>query len=96
MLRVYLTCHFLGSTFDWKSAEDEKPLLKPTHNISELVTGEVDAGIPANCVVVGGFDQGAVISLLTFLTGERKLGSVVALRGWVPLSKFKSMAFDHA
>ncbi|TFK62017.1 alpha/beta-hydrolase [Pluteus cervinus] len=84
-------------SFDWKSAEDEKGLLESTRKITELITAEVDAGIPANRVVVGGFSQGAVISLLTGLTGERKLGGVVALSGWVPLkSKFKSMASDHA
>ncbi|TFK62018.1 hypothetical protein BDN72DRAFT_849128 [Pluteus cervinus] len=83
--------HFDILSFDWKSAEDEKGLLESTRKISELITAKVDGGLPANrVVVVGGFSQGAVISLLT--GGERKLGGVVALGGWVPLRK--SVASD--
>ncbi|TFK72003.1 hypothetical protein BDN72DRAFT_764059, partial [Pluteus cervinus] len=88
---VMLSWHVFNTlSFDWKSAEDEKGLLKSTRNISELITAEVDAGIPANCVVVRGSSQGA-ISRVTGLTGD-KPWSVVALSGWVPLrSKFESV-----
>ena len=41
--------------------------------IQSLVEDEVKAGIPEDRIVVGGFSQGAAISLLTGLTSERKV-----------------------
>lgn len=38
--------------------EDEAGMLKSVRLISELISAEVDAGIPANRIVVGGFSQG--------------------------------------
>ena len=45
---------------------------------------QVDAGIPANRVVLGGFSQGAAISLYTGLTGKFLLAGVVAMSGYLP------------
>lgn len=41
------------------SQEDEAGMLKSVKRISDLVATEVDAGIPADRIVVGGFSQGA-------------------------------------
>ncbi|KAJ3487246.1 hypothetical protein NLI96_g3661 [Meripilus lineatus] len=82
-------------SFDFKE-EDEPGMLKSMRSLNELITTEVDSGIPAERVVLGGFSQGGAMSLLTGLTTERKLGGVVVLSGWLPLrDKFKVMASDH-
>ncbi|KAI0638593.1 Phospholipase/carboxylesterase [Trametes polyzona] len=77
--------------------EDEEGMLKTVHALNQLITAEVDAGIPANRIVLGGFSQGAGMSLLTGLTTERRLAGLAILSGWLPLrSKIKAMLNDHA
>ncbi|BGP43020.1 hypothetical protein JCM10449v2_007035 [Rhodotorula kratochvilovae] len=78
-------------------AEDDAGMLASVRTITALVSAEVDAGIPAERVLVGGFSQGAVISYLVGLTSERKLAGVAALSGFLGMAgKVKSMMTDHA
>ncbi|KAJ7044826.1 Phospholipase/carboxylesterase/thioesterase [Mycena alexandri] len=84
-------------SFDFDGKEDQAGMLKTSHALNQLITAEVDNGIPANRIVLGGFSQGAAMSLLTGLTAERKLAGLAVLSGWLPLHKiFKSMASEHA
>ncbi|THG97483.1 hypothetical protein EW026_g4529 [Hermanssonia centrifuga] len=77
--------------------EDEPGMLKTVRLLNEIITAEVDAGIPANRIIIGGFSQGGAMSLLTGLTTERKLGGIVAMSAWLPLkNKIKAMVGDHA
>ncbi|EJD01534.1 Phospholipase/carboxylesterase [Fomitiporia mediterranea MF3/22] len=83
--------------FGFNAREDEKGMLETTVSLNALITDEVDNGIPASRVVLGGFSQGGAMSLLTGLTSERKLTGIAVLSGWLPLrSKFVSMMSDHA
>ncbi|OBZ70220.1 Acyl-protein thioesterase 1 [Grifola frondosa] len=83
--------------FGLRTTEDEKGMLNAMHALNKLITAEVDSGIPANRIVLGGFSQGAAMSLLTGLTTERKLAGVAVLSGWVPMrNKFKAMTSEHA
>lgn len=66
--------------------DDEKGMMDSVASVEALIQGEIDAGIPANKIVVGGFSQGGAISLLLGLKTERKLAGVVALSTWVPLN----------
>lgn len=80
-------------SFGFETEEDETGMLQSTRLINQLITAEVDAGVDANRIVLGGFSQGATMSLLTGLTGERKLAGIAALSGWIPLrNKFKSVS----
>ena len=58
-----------------------------TSSINSLITTELDNNptIPPSRLIIGGFSQGAAVSLLTALTNERKLGGAIALSGWLPL-----------
>ena len=60
-------------------------MLRTSHSLNQLITAEVDAGIPANRIVLGGFSQGAAMTLLTGLTTERRLAGLAVLSGWLPL-----------
>ena len=65
-------------------------MLRTVRSLNQIITEEVDSGIPANRIIIGGFSQGGSMSLLTGLTSERKLGGVVVMSGWLPLkNKFK-------
>ncbi|KAH8830980.1 lysophospholipase I, partial [Flagelloscypha sp. PMI_526] len=62
-----------------------------------FIPREVEGVIPSERIVLEGFSQGAVMSLLSGLTGERKLAGIVALSGCIPLShQFAAMASTHA
>lgn len=75
--------------------EDEKGLLSSMTSVNKFIRDEVDSGIPANRIVLGGFSQGCALTLLTGLSSEYKLGGIVGCSGWLPLSsKFPGMESD--
>lgn len=79
-------------SFGFDTDEDEAGMLKTSASINALISEEVDGGVDANRVILGGFSQGGAMSLLTGLTSERKLGGVAVLSGWLPLkNKFKAV-----
>jgi len=74
--------------------EDERGMLLTISSINSLIAAELDdnPNILPSRIVIGGFSQGAAISLLTTLTSERKLGGAIALSGWLPLhTKIKAV-----
>ena len=68
--------------------DDEEGMMKSVEYICRLIDTEVEAGVPVERIVVGGFSQGCAISLLVGLMGRYKgtLGGVVGLSGYLPLS----------
>lgn len=60
-------------------SEDEPGVLKSQKYFNDLIAKEVDAGIPSERVVLGGFSQGGAMSLFSGLTSEKKLGGVFGL-----------------
>ncbi|KAI1815410.1 acyl-protein thioesterase-1-like protein [Poronia punctata] len=82
-----------GKVEDIRNNQDERGLMETRDYISSLVQAEIDAGIPANRIVLGGFSQGGAMALLSGLTSKVKLGGVIALSAWLPLdSKFAALA----
>lgn len=53
--------------------------------VDKFVTSEINAGIPAEKIVIGGFSQGGAVALYHALTRNRQYGGVVALSTWLPL-----------
>ena len=85
---AYSRC--MGSTrFDITNFEfdkdDEAGMLKTMSQLNQLISAEVDSGIPPERIVLGGFSQGGAISLLTGLTSERKLAGISVMSGWLPM-----------
>lgn len=62
-------------------------MLLSASSVNSLITAELDdnPNILPSRIIIGGFSQGAALSLLTSLTSERKLGGAIALSGWLPL-----------
>lgn len=52
--------------------------------IRALIAREVGQGIAEENIILAGFSQGGVISLLTGLTHERRLGGILALSTYLP------------
>jgi len=81
-------------SFDFNAKEDEGGILESSRRLNEIISSEVDNGIDASRIVLGGFSQGGAMTLITGLTSERKLAGAVVLSGFLPLhTKFKSVRF---
>ena len=93
-LKPYLpSIRFDIADFDFE-IEDEPGMLRTVSSLNQLITAEVDAGIPSDRIILGGFSQGAAMTLLTGLTSERKLGGLIVLSGWLPLrNKIKAVGY---
>ncbi|KAF9062230.1 Phospholipase/carboxylesterase/thioesterase [Rhodocollybia butyracea] len=65
------------------NAEDEAGILKSRASLIQLIDAEIAAGTPPNRIVLGGFSQGASMSLFTSLSLDKQLAGVVCLSGWI-------------
>lgn len=52
----------------------------------QLVQQEVDNGIPADRIVLGGFSQGGAVALFSGLTSLVKLAGIVGMSTYLPLT----------
>jgi len=67
--------------------EDEEGIRKSVSYVSSLIDQEISNGIPANRIILGGFSQGAALSIYTGLTSSVLLGGLVILSGYLPIRK---------
>eukprot|EP00835_Amoeboradix_gromovi_P007067 NODE_1032_length_1906_cov_0.115108.p1 type:complete len:203 gc:universal NODE_1032_length_1906_cov_0.115108:1456-848(-) len=65
--------------------EDQEGLLKTKEYLYGLIKKEINDGVNAKNIFIGGFSQGAVVSLLTGLTIPLEIGGVIALSGYLPI-----------
>jgi predicted esterase len=67
--------------------QDEEGLLQSVEYLDTLVEKEMESGTDGKRIVVGGFSQGAAVSLLWALVGRDResVGGVVGLSGYLPL-----------
>ncbi|KAI9786455.1 MAG: hypothetical protein M1839_006915 [Geoglossum umbratile] len=65
--------------------EDEEGMLRTRDYFHSLIRDEKDKGVASERIVVGGFSQGASISLLYGATCPTKLGGIFMLSGYLPL-----------
>jgi lysophospholipase-1 len=94
VLLSLVSTHFGGTSdhsrfdiysFGFNAAEDEVGMMTSVELINELIKEEIHSGIDPSRIVLGGFSQGAAMTLLTALTSGFKLAGVVCLSGWLPL-----------
>ncbi|KAH7037154.1 acyl-protein thioesterase-1-like protein [Microdochium trichocladiopsis] len=74
-----------GRVEDLRNNQDETGLLRSREYVSGLIQAEIDAGIPSNRIVLGGFSQGGAVSLFTGLTGGFKLAGIIGMSSYMPL-----------
>ena len=55
--------------------------------VESLLGSEISGGIPSTRIVLGGFSQGAAVSLFTGLQYAQPLGGILALSGYMPYNK---------
>jgi lysophospholipase-2 len=74
----------IASLEDINQAEDMAGLEESKRYVETLIKAEVDAGIPSDKIVVGGFSQGGAVALM-MLRSDYGLAGVVALSSYLPL-----------
>ncbi|KAJ2896501.1 hypothetical protein GGI21_005041, partial [Coemansia aciculifera] len=67
------------------SNEDEAGMNTSMMKINELIKAEIDAGIPANRIVLGGFSQGGAMTLYVGLQSEYRFAGLAVLSGYLPV-----------
>ncbi|OAP56775.1 hypothetical protein AYL99_08887 [Fonsecaea erecta] len=78
---------------DLKQDFDEPGILRSRATFNKLITDEIDAGLPSNRIILGGFSQGGAMSLFTGVTTPHKLGGVFGLSCYLVLGdKIKDFA----
>lgn len=75
-----------GSADSLRRSEDEAGILLSQKYMHSLIQSEIDSGIPADRIVVGGFSQGGAMSMFSGLTAPFKLAGIVALSSYLLLS----------
>ncbi|KAL2753985.1 hypothetical protein ACRALDRAFT_1062958 [Sodiomyces alcalophilus JCM 7366] len=69
-----------------RANEDEPGVRQSTQYFHELIQAEIDAGIPSDRIILGGFSQGGAMSLFAGLTSPHRLAGVLGLSCWLVLS----------
>ncbi|KAK0723882.1 Phospholipase/carboxylesterase/thioesterase [Apiosordaria backusii] len=75
-----------GNAESLRKNEDEAGILVSQAYLHGLIQKEIDAGIPADRIVIGGFSQGGAMSMFAGLTSKVKLAGIVALSSYLLLS----------
>lgn len=84
-MKLNAHCRFDIKSFGFKDVEDEAGMLKSKASLTQLIDAELAAGLPPTRIILGGFSQGAAMSLLTGLSLDKQLAGIVCLSGWVPI-----------
>ncbi|KAH2774930.1 hypothetical protein KXW10_007401 [Aspergillus fumigatus] len=77
------------TVLDYESAirhQDEPGVLRSRDYFNTLIKEQIDKGIKPSRIVLGGFSQGAAISVFTGITCKEKLGGVFGLSSYLVLS----------
>ncbi|KAH8886299.1 acyl-protein thioesterase-1-like protein [Thozetella sp. PMI_491] len=78
---------FGGNTLEFKRRyEDERGILRSTEYIHSIIQTEIDNGVPADRIVVGGFSQGGAMSIFSGLTFTARLAGIFALSSFLLMS----------
>ena len=67
-------------------SQDEAGIRRAAGWIDELIAREVDRGVPAGRIVLGGFSQGGAMSLFTGVRCRESLAGVLCMSGYLPLA----------
>ena len=67
-------------------AEDEEGIRASEDIVAKLIAAENAKGLPSQRIVVAGFSQGGAIALQTGLRYKERLGGILALSTYLPLS----------
>jgi predicted esterase len=68
-----------------QAQQDEPGVLKSIDRLKQIIAEEVQAGIPTDRIIIGGFSQGCAVSLATSAVFDKPLAGVIGLSGYLPV-----------
>ena len=66
--------------------EDEVGIRASARDVDALIQNELDAGIPAERIILAGFSQGGAMALYSGLRYSKPLAGILVLSAYLPLS----------
>lgn len=75
--------------------QDEDGYWESVQYINKLIENEINKGIDPSKIIVGGFSQGASLSLGVAATTDKKLGGFVSLSGFFAMKQGISSKYDE-
>lgn len=66
--------------------QDERRIRQSAGWVDELIAREVERGVPASRIVLGGFSQGGAMALFVGLRQPAALAGIMCLSGYLPLA----------
>jgi len=79
-------------SFENDAGEDVEGYLESSGKIKSLIAEEIARGTPSERIVLGGFSQGGVMTLVTGITIDIKLAGLVVMSGRLPIkAKIKAV-----
>lgn len=66
--------------------QDERRIRQSAGWVDELIAREVERGVPAGRIVLGGFSQGGAMALFVGLRQPAALAGIMSLSGYLPLA----------
>ena len=66
--------------------DDKETIEKASRYVDSLIEEQMDKGIPAKNIVVGGFSQGGAIALTHAMKSEHEIGGYVGLSTYLPMA----------
>lgn len=55
--------------------------------VNQLISEEIKSGTPSERILLGGFSQGCVMTLLTAVSTSHKLAGAIGCSGWLALGE---------
>ncbi len=79
-----------------RTVEDEAGFTDTDRKVGELISREIQRGIPAHRIVLAGFSQGGAVSLYTAPRFPERLAGVMVLSAYLPLASRLAAERDPA
>lgn len=76
--------------------QDLKGFLNSIETIKSLINEQIELGINPSRIIIGGFSQGAALALATGALSPVKLGGIIGLSGFCPISSHIEKSFSSA
>jgi predicted esterase len=74
------------TSLDGKGTDDVKGLEESEKTIQDIIAQEIKQGVPHERIIVGGFSQGAVVSMFSVYQYPQKLAGCISLSGYLALA----------
>ena len=65
--------------------QDGEGMRESARAVADLIEHEIERGVPASRITLAGFSQGGALALYAGLSGEHRLGGILALSCYLPL-----------